>query len=777
LHGDAAQRAQGMPTYGRLAYPDVYPGVKLTVETRRHALMYRFDVAPGADPGAIRMRYAGADGVAIEEKGKALRIHAGDKSLRETGLRCFQGSDDEVDVPCRYAFGPENDGIVIALGPYDRSRSLVIDPQIGWSSFLGASGIDYGRAIAVDNTGNLYVVGYTSSTDFPTTNGFDTRIDGFFDAYVTKLGPAGTSLTWSSYLGGTSDEYGYGVAVDSDGNVYVVGNTYSTDFPSAGGFDDTMDGWSDVFVAKVAASGASLEWSSYLGGTSGEEARGIAVDAGGNVYVTGNTSSSDFPVPAGFDTTFDGWSDAFVTKVDASGSSLVWSSFLGGTSGEYGYAIAVDGAGAAHVTGETSSTDFPLVSEFDDTRESSEVFVTKVDPSGSSLAWSTYLGGTSSDQGYALALDSSGNVYVTGYTSSSDFPAIGGFDTTQQGTDAFVTKIEPLGPSIVWSSFLGGTSSDYGYAIAVDSTGSPCVVGYTFSTDFPLEGAFDTSIGGGLDGFAAKVDASGAILEWSTYLGGRSSDYAYGVVVDPTDNVFATGYTYSTDFPAMNGFDTTVGSTPDGYVMNIVVCGNGTCDTGEDPCNCPDDCGADTCGNGCCGAAENACLCEEDCPDICGNNCCGSQETPCTCPADCGEDICGNACCGPEETACDCETDCPDICGDGCCTGGENSCGCPGDCGEEVCGNGFCCAIKGEDACDCEEDCSDRVLCGDGCCGSAEGCETCPDDCGACGELGPDGGTGGEGSDGCSCAVGNAPGGMPIALVFAWALWLLRRRD
>jgi uncharacterized protein (TIGR03382 family) len=334
---------------------------------------------------------------------------------------------------------------------------------------------------------------------------------------VTKVNANGQSLAWSSFLGGLESEEGFGIAVDGSGNVYVTGETSSTDFPTMGGFDTTFGGGgmfnTDAFVTKVNANGQSLAWSSYLGGSGGDYGYGIAVDGSGNVYVTGYTESADFPTPGGLDTTLGGSRDAFVTKVNT-GGSLAWSSFLGGSDSEVGRDVAVDGSGNVYVTGVTESADFPTPGGFDATRGGpQDAFVTKVNANGQSLAWSSYLGGLGTDEGYGIAVDGSGNVYVTGRTSSTDFPTPGGFDTTFGGNnyyDAFVTKVNANGQSLAWSSYLGGSARDEGRGIAVDGSGNVYVTGVTESTDFPATGGFDTTFGGGTsDAFVVKIAGGG----------------------------------------------------------------------------------------------------------------------------------------------------------------------------------------------------------------------------------------------------------------------------
>jgi beta-propeller repeat-containing protein len=652
------------PTYGELRHNGGYPGVVLTVESRPHAAAYRFDVAPNGQARSIRMRYAGTDKLSVEDGGRALRMRAGGRALREDGLFCYQDvSGSRREVPCRYRITRGGDGayeVAFDIGAYDRSRRLVVDPIIAWSSYLGGGGNDQGNGIAVDGSGDVYVAGTTPSSDFPSAGGFDTSLDGSLDAFVAKVDPAGSSLVWSSYLGGSGSDSGNGIAVDDSGNVYVTGSTSSSDFPSAGGFAASLGGATDAFVAKVNAAGSSLAWSSYLGGGDDDRGNGVSVDAFGDVYVAGTTSSSDFPSAGGFATSLGGPTDAFVAKVNAAGSSLAWSSYLGGVDDEYGSSVAVDTSGNVYVAGTTYSSDFPASGGFDASLDGLEdAFVTKVDATGSSLVWSSYLGGGDLDEGYAVAVDAGGNAYVTGYTVSTDFPSPGGFDTSFDAAgQAFVTKVDAAGSSLLWSSYLGGSDFDEGFGVAVDGSGNVYVTGDTFSTDFPSPGGFDTSFDLAGEAFVTKVDAAGSSLAWSSYLGGGDSDTGNGVAVG-SGNVYVTGYTFSTDFPSPGGFATSLDGTLDAFVTKIAdSCGNSTCDAAETPCNCPVDCGADACGNGCCGPAENTCGCPTDCGSICGDACCNGLEDACGCPADCAA-----------------------VCGDGCCTGAEDCVGCSLDCG------------------------------------------------------------------------------------------------
>jgi len=557
--------ATAMPTYERLAWEALYPGVDMVAEPTSAGVAYRFVLSPRASVSDVVMRWEGAAALRVVDEGRGLDVDTGIGTLRVRGLRAFAiDGERRTELAARHVIVGASD-VGLQVDGWDGRSPLVIDPTISWSSYLGGGSSDYGLGVAVDGAGNVFVTGATQSTDFPTIGGFDKIFDGTQDAFVTKISATGT-LLWSSYLGGAAIDYGRGIAVDGSGNAFVVGITQSTDFPKSGGFDTTLGGSSDAFVAKVSGAGALL-WSSFLGGGGQDEATAVGVDGSGNAFIAGNTRSTDFPKNGGFDPNLGGVVDAFVTKVSGTGS-LVWSSFLGGALDESSGGVAVDGAGNVFVTGTTWSADFPTSGGFDIAVGGSvDGFLTKVSGTGT-LLWSSYLGGSDLDQGLAVAVDSSGNAFVTGQTQSTNFPSVGGFDTSGGGVkDAFVTKVNSAG-SLVWSSYLGGSLTDYARAIAVDASGNALVAGTTYSDDFPATGGFDSLLSGTQDAFVAKVSGGGALL-WSSYLGGSGVDEAFGIAVDGNGNAVLAGQTLSSDFPSTGGFDTTLGAGYDVFVTRL----------------------------------------------------------------------------------------------------------------------------------------------------------------------------------------------------------------
>ncbi|MDR6556810.1 hypothetical protein J2809_001152 [Arthrobacter pascens] len=565
-----------LPTYQQLTYRGLWPGIDMVFAGRDGSLKYEFHLAPGADPSTIRLGYSGADGLSLSPDG-ALLIDTPLGALRDSSPTSYQTIDgNQAAVESRYALEGHSYGF--ALGSYDRSQALVIDPALAYSTFLGGSGTDEGHEVAVDASGSAYVMGNTTSADFPTTAGaFDTTLGGVRDAFVTKLNAAGTAVVYSTYLGGSGDEFGLSVALDASGSAYVTGDTTSADFPTtAGAFDTALTGFGDAFVTKLSPTGSSLVYSTFLGGNGQDAGFGVAVDASGSAYVTGSTNSTNFPTTAGaFDTTLGG-ADAFVTKLDPTGSSLLYSTYLGGSGQDSGSGVAVDASGSAYVTGATTAADFPTTAgAFATTFNGGffDAFATKLSPTGTSLDYSTYLGGSAGDEGYGVAVDAAGSAYVAGLTDSTNFPTTAGaFDTTfNGGVDAIVTKLNAAGSALVYSTYVGGSAFDFGLGVAVDTAGNAYVTGETSSINFPTTaGAFDTSSNGNTDAFLTKLSPTGSSLIDSTYLGGSGPDSGRGVAVDTAGNAYVTGITDSTNFPTTAGaFDTSSNGGTDAFVTKL----------------------------------------------------------------------------------------------------------------------------------------------------------------------------------------------------------------
>jgi hypothetical protein len=447
---------------------------------------------------------------------------------------------------------------------------------LGGSGFDFASGITVDGSGDAYVTGCAYSVDFpTASGAYQTTTG-----GGLSDVFVAEMNPSGTSLVYSTYLGGDGTDSGLGIALGGSGNVYVTGETSSTNFPTTPGVFQTVNGGTfyKVFVTELNPSGTSLVYSTYLGGNSYDFGEAIAVDGSGNAYVTGYTTSANFPITSGvFQTVLGGAQNAFVTKLNFLGTALVYSTYLGGNNSDSGFGIAVDGSGNAYVTGETFSTNFPTTPGTVQAVYGGigDAFVTKLNSSGTSLAYSTYLGGGREDLGQAIAVDGSGTAYVTGYTASAIFPTTSGaFQTVFGGiADAFVTRLNSSGTSLAYSTFLGGVFEDYGYGIAVDGSGNAYVTGETFSTNFrTTPGAYQMALGGTENAFVTELDPMGSTLAYSTYLGGSGNDAGQAIALDGLGNVYVAGLARSTNFPTTTGaFQMAYGGNSNAFIAKLSI--------------------------------------------------------------------------------------------------------------------------------------------------------------------------------------------------------------
>jgi len=484
IGNDPSKWATDVPNYSSVTYKDIWPGVDLQYHGNDQGMKYDFIVNPGADISQIRIRYEGAENLSVTNQGD-LEAQTRFGPVYERIPQIYQEIDGQKrEISGHYALR-ESGVFGFALeNSYNPAYPLVIDPELVYSTYLGGNDDDWGYGIAVDVSGSAYVTGTTYSTDFPTLNPYQTDQDDN-DTFVTKLSPGGNSIVYSTYLGGYGWDCGNDIAVDGSGSAYVTGTTYSTDFPTLNPYQ-TDQPYEDVFVTKLSPGGNSLVYSTYLGGSYSDGGHGIAVDSSGSAYVTGYTASTDFPTVNPYDGSYNGgYEDVFVAKFSQAGNSLVYNTYLGGDDGDWGCGIAVDGIGSAYVTGWTYSTDFPTLYSFQTDQAYVDVFVTKLSPGGNSIVYSTYLGGNSDDWGYGIAVDGSGNAYVTGSTYSTDFPTLNPYQTDQADYDVFVTKFSPGGNSLVYNTYLGGNDGDRGYGIAVDGNGSAYVTGVTLSTDFP----------------------------------------------------------------------------------------------------------------------------------------------------------------------------------------------------------------------------------------------------------------------------------------------------
>ena len=584
---DPATRRTDIPTYAKVHYGQVYPGVDLVYYGNQGQLEYDFIVAPGGDPARIRMSFEGTPDVRIDARGDLVIEVAGGHLLEQRPIVYQEVGGGRTAITGRYVMtGTRQVGFEVAR--YDASRPLIIDPVLVYATYVGGTGDDSADGIAVDGSGNAYVTGRTTSVDLPATAGaYDTAADTTPDAFVWKLDASGTTLLYATYLGGSGSDEGRGIAVDVAGRAVVTGLTTSTDFPTAGtGSDLGHNGGVDAFVTKLTVTGAGLTYSTFLGGGSTDSGEGVAVDPAGNAYVTGSTFGSGFPTSAGVvDATHNGSSDVFVTKVHTATGARVYSTYLGGSAFDQGTAIAVIG-GNAYVTGFTADPSSDLSVLFPITGGAFDVsynggaqdgFVAKLNAAGTALLYSTYLGGsgtTSDEQGDAIAVDSAGNAYVAGWTPSADFPVtIGAFDTSFNGgsSDAFVATLNPTGSALGYSTFLGGADSDEAHGLARHSSGNVHVTGRVVSADFPTTpDAADATHNGGADAFMTTFDAGGLLL-YSTYLGGSGDDDGKAIAVDSDNDAIVAGFSAGPDFPVTPGALSTLynGGGTDAFVAKL----------------------------------------------------------------------------------------------------------------------------------------------------------------------------------------------------------------
>jgi uncharacterized protein (TIGR03437 family) len=562
-----------IPNYARVECREIYPGVSVAYYGAQRSLEYDLIVAPGADPQAITVSFEGADRMELNAEGD-LELHLNGEVIYQRSPAVYQQvNGGRRAVTSRYVIKGEN-RVAFEVGSYDAGKSLVIDPVLDYSTYLGGGGDDTAQSIEVDASGNAYVTGVTAAADFVTKDGLQSANRGGPDVFIAKINSDGSALSYSTYLGGGSDDAGNGIAVDAAGNVYVTGYTTSTDFHTRNPLQPTNRGKSDAFVAKINPAGSQLLYATYLGSSQEDVGYAIATDAAGAAYVTGYTAANDFNTQAPFQPHRGGF-DAFVAKINPSGSALSYSTYLGGADGDLGAAIAVDGAGNAYVAGYTASPDFntlnPLQAAY---RGAFDGFVAKINAAGSSLTYSTYLGGGDDDQCYGIAVDGAGNAYVTGVTASTDFPTRNPLQSARRGnSDVFVAKINAAGGELLYSTYLGGDGSDAGRGIAADATGNVYLTGDTASTNFPTKNPLQAANRGLSDAFIAKLNAAGSELAFTTYLGGSRQDIGYSIAIDGVGSIYVTGATASQDFNTSNPLQSDNLGGIDAFVAKVTADG------------------------------------------------------------------------------------------------------------------------------------------------------------------------------------------------------------
>jgi uncharacterized repeat protein (TIGR03803 family) len=573
-----------VPNYAKVRYESIYPGIDLVYYGNQSQLEYDFVVTPGVDPGRIKLAFEAQSRTQtklqprLDDDGD-LVIGVDGQEVRFRKPFVYQPTSEpgvRTPIAGRYVLRAHNQ-IGFELGQYDRSKLLVIDPVLAYSTYLGGSGFDSGFGVAIDASGNIVVAGTTASTNFPTANAFQSQNGGSQDVFVTKFNPSGTSLIYSTYIGGHADDNCENLALDSSGNAYVTGFTASGNFPVKNAIQGKRTGGQNVFLTELDPNG-NLLFSTYYGGSGIDQAYGLAVDSSG-VYIAGSTTSANFPTQNAFQAHLASAEDSFLAKFAPGGSSVIYSTYLGGAGGgSIAYAVTVDSSQSPYVTGQTGSPSFPLLNAFQPQKASpsgsTDVFVTKFNSAASALVYSTYLGGSGTQSPAGIAVDSSGNAYVAGGTASSNFPTLNPFQAQNAGGpyDTFVTKFNSSGSGLVYSTYIGGKANDTAIAIKVDSSGNAYVAGYSLSANFPTTpNAFQPKSGGNWDVTVLELNSAGSGLIYSSYLGGSGLDYSTSIALDSLGNVYVTGGEASTNFPVTsNAFQSTYGGGSDDAYLAVI---------------------------------------------------------------------------------------------------------------------------------------------------------------------------------------------------------------
>jgi hypothetical protein len=585
---------RNIPSYSKIIYENIYKNIDLIftglIENR---IEFQFIVKPKANVSDIAYEINCKECEIINKGNEILIKKEGREILSIENLKAYQGAD-EIEI----SFKNKGNTITYEVGKYNKNEILIIDPdleQLMASTYLGGSASEEGRSIYLDQMGNVFVAGHTMSPDFPvTTKAYDNTFNGNWDVFISKLDNSLSSLLASTFLGGSSNDYARSIYLDNNGNVYITGATNSSNFPTTpNAYDNTFNGVYDGFISKLNNSLDSLLSSTFLGGSSIDMSNWIILDYNGNIYVTGGTSSSDFPVTSSaYDNTFNGNSDVFVSKLNNSLSQLLSSTFLGGSYNEVALSIKIDMFGNIYVAGSTYSPDFPITPgaydgtcgtdgncNYDGTYRYSDVFVSKLDSLLSQLISSTYLGGSSEDQANSMEIDYNGFVYVAGRTNSSNFPTTpNAYDNTFNGnSDGFISKLNNSLSQLVASTYIGGSNYDEIYSVYR----GVYIAGFTRSSDFPTtSNAYDNTYNGYGDAFVSKFSDSLNYLLASTFLGGDTFDYIHSLYVASDGSVYSIGQTRSNNFPTTsNAYDTSFNGSNDVFISKL----NGSASVFENP--------------------------------------------------------------------------------------------------------------------------------------------------------------------------------------------------
>lgn len=551
-----------LPLYGSIVYQEIYPGTSLHYSVENGRLKSRFLVAPHADPGLIAWHYDASSSVAINQDGALVMTLPDGTAIIDLPPEAYQIlGNTRREVAVSYNLLPAG-RVGFSLGDYDKRYPLEIDPEIVTSGFLGGDVEDSGYGITTGPGDNIYVIGYTHSPNFPVTaDSFNTTAPGYYDVFVTAYNKDASDILYSAFLGGAANDNGRAIVVDQEGVAYITGSTECPDFPVYRALQPKLAGNYDAFIAAISPDGSSLLFSSYLGGRGIDDAWSIAQDrSDGTVCITGMTKSPDFPQKNAIQQEYAGGFDVFVTCFDNKGKAISSSTFLGGKNDDYGRGIALDRNGSRYITGYTyssKSADFPVKKPLMDPHKTTyDAFVSKISPDAQSLEYSTYIGGTLGDRASAITVSPDGAAYISGYTYSEDFPTTPyAFCRTLSSSliaDAFVAGIAPDGQSLLGSTYLGGKNEDVAYGITTGTDGNFYLTGGTLSPDFPTKNAWQSSLLGPMDAYVTGMDPACRNLVFSSYLGGEGTDSGSAITHNESGILFVTGTTGSRTFPLLN---------------------------------------------------------------------------------------------------------------------------------------------------------------------------------------------------------------------------------
>lgn len=569
------QWRSGVAAYESLWIRELYQGVDLRLTGERGDMKSEYVVAPGVDPGVIRVRYAPAQRLQVEGDG-SLRIETETGDWHEAEPLIYQWREGRLErVAGRYVVRPDG-AAGFEVEEYDHSRPLVIDPVATFSSLVGGYGASAATGVAVDAAGYVYIAGYTDAADVPVQGAAAPRVGGV-DAYVAKIQASTGRLVYATYIGGAGDDRAFALAVDAMGSAYVTGWTTSTNFPALNAAQPAISGYKDAFLLKLNPAGSALVFSTYFGGTQSESGNALALTAT-QLWIGGDSSSSSLPGGNGWRNSNGGLQDGFLARYSQTGS-LLGSTLLGGAGDESVKAVGVDSLGNVYAAGATGSQNLnlPMGGAQMSLKGSQDGFVMKFDATGCQLIAGTYLGGTRGDVSnpemvLGLAVDAAQNVYVTGMTPSSDFPLVTPWSGTLQGLqDAYVARLASGLGSVVWSTLVGGAGKDSGTCIGLDASGLVVVAGSTTSSNFPLQSATQTASGGGSDGFVLRMAADGASVAFSTYAGGSAADGVSALALGAGGTIYLAGQSGSGDYPQKNPVQAVSGSALRMFVMRIAA--------------------------------------------------------------------------------------------------------------------------------------------------------------------------------------------------------------